>query len=71
MCEKFMDKIYFVTVDKDKIVFYLIDKPIKTVNMMHIVEISRDMIRLGIEKETKTTKELNRLFVSKIKLAYA
>ena len=31
MCEKFMNKIYCVTVDKDKIVFYLIDKPIKTV----------------------------------------
>ena len=38
--------------------------------MMHVIEISRDVIILGIEKETKTTKELNRLFVLKIKLAY-
>ena len=40
MCEKFMDEKYCAMVDKDKIVFYLIDKPIKGVKMMHIIEIS-------------------------------
>ena len=63
MSEKFVDEKYHVTVDKDKIVFYLIDKSIKGVKMKHIIEISRDMIILGIEKETKTMKELNRIFV--------
>ena len=58
-----MDEKYYVTVDKDKIAFYLIDKPIKGVKMKHIIEISRDMIILGIEKETKTMKELNTIFV--------
>ena len=62
-CENFMDEKYCVTVDKDKIVFYLIDKPIKGVKMKHIIEISRDMIILGIEKEAKTMKELNTIFV--------
>ena len=36
-CENFMDEKYCVTVDKDKIVFYLIDKPIKGVKMKHII----------------------------------
>ena len=58
-----MDEKYYVMVDKDKIAFYLIDKPIKGVKMKHIIEISRDMIILGIEKETKTMKELNTIFV--------
>ena len=62
-CENFMDEKYYVTVDKDKIVFYLIDKPIKGLKMKHIIEISRDMIILGIEKEAKTMKELNTIFV--------
>ena len=35
-----MDEKYCAMVDKDKIVFYLIDKPIKGVKMMHIIEIS-------------------------------
>ena len=63
ICQKFMDEKYYVTVDKEKIVFYLIDKPIKGVKMKHIIEISRDMIILGIEKETKTMNELNTIFV--------
>ena len=61
--EKFMDEKFDVKVDKDKIVFYLINKPIKGVKMKHIIEISRDMIILGIEKETKTMNELNTIFV--------
>ena len=47
-----MDEKYYVTVDKDKIAFYLIDKPIKGVKMKH-----------SIEKETKTMNELNTIFV--------
>ena len=63
ICEKFMNEKYYVKVDEDKIVFYLINKPIKGVKMKHIIEISRDMIILGIEKETKTMNELNTIFV--------
>ena len=63
ICEKFMNEKYYVKVDEDKIVFYLINKPIKDVKMKHIIEISRDMIILGIEKETKTMNELNTIFV--------
>ena len=63
VCKKFMNEKYYVTVDKDKIVFYLIDKPIKGVKMKHVIEISRDMMILGIEKEAKTMKELNTIFL--------
>ena len=62
-CENVIYERYYVTVDKDKIAFYSIDKPIKDVKMKHIIEIPRDMIILGIEKETKTMKELNTIFV--------
>ena len=40
MCERFMDEKYCAMVDKDKIVFCLIDKPTKGVKMMHIIEVS-------------------------------
>ena len=52
-----MDKKYRVKTDKDNIVFYLISKPIKGFRMMHMIEISRDMITLAIEKETKALNE--------------
>ena len=45
---------YYENVDKDKIVFYLMHKPIKGVKIKHMIEISREMITLAIEKETKT-----------------
>ena len=61
--EKFMDEKFDVKVDKDKIVFYLINKPIKGVKMKRMIEISREMIILGIKKETKTMNELNTIFV--------
>ena len=58
-----MSEKFDVKVDKDKIVFYLINKPIKGVKMMRMIEISREMIILGIKKETKTMNELNTIFV--------
>ena len=58
MCEKFMDEKYYVKTDKDKIVFYLICKPIKGFKMKHMIEISKDVITLAIEKETKTMNEV-------------
>ena len=61
--EKFMDEKFDVKVDKDKIVFYLINKPIKGVKMKRMIEISREMIILGIKKEAKTMNELNTIFV--------
>ena len=54
MCKKFMDEKYYVKTDKDKIVFYLIRKPIKGFKMKHMIEISKDVITLAIEKEIKT-----------------
>ena len=53
-----MNENYYVKVDKDKILFYLIRKPLKGVKMKHMIEVSRDMIILGIEKETKTMDEV-------------
>ena len=58
MCEKFMDEKYYVKTDKDKIVFYLIRKPIKGFKMKHMIEISKDVITLAVEKETKTMNEV-------------
>ena len=58
ICNKFMNDKYYVKVDKDKIVFYLIRKPLKSVKMKHMIESSRDVITLAIEKETKTMNEV-------------
>ena len=58
-----MSEKFDVKVDKDKILFYLINKPIKGVKMKRMIEISREMIILGIKKETKTVNELNTIFV--------
>ena len=52
-----MNEKYYVKVDKDKVVFYLISKPIKDFKMKDMIEISKDMIILAIEKETKTMNE--------------
>ena len=49
-----MNEKYSVKINKDKIVFYLIRKPIKEFEMKHMIEISKDVIILAIEKETKT-----------------
>ena len=57
LCEKFMNKKYYVKIDKDKIVFYLICKPIKDFKMKNMIEISRDVITLAIEKEINTINE--------------
>ena len=45
-----MNEKYYEKVDKDKIVFYLIHKPIKVVKIKHMIEISREIITLTIEK---------------------
>ena len=45
-----MNEKYYEKVDKDKIVFYLIHKPIKGVKIKHMIEISREIITLTIEK---------------------
>ena len=49
-----MNEKYYVKVDKDKIVFYLISEPTKGFKVKHMIEISKDVIILAIEKETKT-----------------
>ena len=54
VCEKLMNESYYEKVDKDKIVFYLIHKPIKGVKIKHMVEISREIITLAIEKKPRT-----------------
>ena len=69
ICKKFMSEKFDVKVDKDKIVFYLINKPIKGVKMKRMIEISREMIILGIKKETKTMNELNTIFVLENKIS--
>ena len=53
-----MNEKYYEKVDQDNIVFYLINKPIKGVKMKHMIEISREMITLAIEKETRTINEV-------------
>ena len=58
ICEKVMNEKYYEKVDKDEIVFYLIHKPIKGVKMKHMIEISREMITLATEKETRTMNEV-------------
>ena len=62
--EKFMNEKYYVNVDKDKMVFYLIPKLIKGVNLKPMIKISRENIILGREKETKTMNKLITIFVS-------
>ena len=64
ICEKFMNEKYYVNVDKDKMVFYLIPKLIKGVNLKPMIKISRENIILGREKETKTMNKLITIFVS-------
>ena len=58
ICDNFMNEKYYEKVDKDGIVFYLINKPIKVVKMEHVIEISRVMIILAIEKETRIMNEV-------------
>ena len=58
ICGNFMNEKYYEKVDKDGIVFYLINKPIKVVKMEHVIEISRVMIILAIEKETRIMNEV-------------
>ena len=53
-----MNEKYYEKVDKDGIVFYLINKPIKVVKMEHAIEISRVMIILAMEKETRIMNEV-------------
>ena len=64
ICEKFMNEKYYLNVDKDKMVFYLIPKLIKGVKLKPMIEISRENIILGIEKETKTMNKLITMFAS-------
>ena len=64
ICEKFMNEKYYVNVDKDKMVFYLIPKLIKGVKLKPMIKISRENIILGREKETKTMNKLITIFVS-------
>ena len=66
ICEKFMNEKYYENVDKNKIVFYSIHKPIKGVKIMYMIEISTDLIILSIEKKpkkTKTMNEVNTIFI--------
>ena len=51
ICEKFMNEKYYEKVDKDRIIFYSIHKPIKDVKIKHMIEMSKDMITLTIEKK--------------------
>ena len=62
--EKFMNEKYYLNVDKDKMIFYLIPKLIKGVKLKPMIEISRENIILGIEKETKTMNKLITMFAS-------
>ena len=73
ICEKFMDEKYYVETDKDNIVFYLIRKPIKGFKVKHIIEISKDVIILAIEKETKALNECITIYIidNQIKLNIA
>ena len=64
ICEKFMNEKYYLNVDKDKMVFYLIPKLIKGVKLKPMIKISRENIILGREKETKTMNKLITIFVS-------
>ena len=57
ICEKFMNEKYRVKIDKDMTVIHLIRKSMKGFKMKHMIEISRDVITLAIEKETKTMNE--------------
>ena len=68
-----MNEKYYVKVDKDKIVFYLIRKPMKGFKMKHMIEISKDMIILATEKETKTMNDVITICIidSQIKLSIA
>ena len=40
---------------QDGIIFYSIHKPIKDVKIKHMIEMSKDIIKLTIEKKTKNT----------------
>ena len=73
ICEKFMNEKYYVETDKDNIVFYLIRKPLKGFKVKHIIEISKDMIILAIEKETKALNECITIYIidNQIKLNIA
>ena len=73
ICEKFMDEKYYVETDKDNIVFYLIRKPLKGFKVKHIIEISKDVIILAIEKETKALNECITIYIidNQIKLNIA
>ena len=54
MNEKFYEKL-----DWDKIVLYSIYKPMKGLKRIHRIAISRDMISLNTEKQTKSMKQDN------------
>ena len=56
ICEKFMNEKY-EKIDKDTIVFYSICKPMERFKITYMIEISKDMITLAINKETKTMNE--------------
>ena len=58
ICEKFMNEKCYENVDKNKIVFYSIHKPIKDVKIMYMIEISTDLIILSIEKKNKKKQRL-------------
>ena len=64
ICEKFMDEKYYAETDKDNIVFYLIRKPLKGFKMKHIIELSKDVIILAIEKETKALNECITMYIT-------
>ena len=64
ICEKFMDEKYYAETDKDNIVFYLIRKPLKGFKMKHIIELSKDVIILAIEKETKALNECITIYIT-------
>ena len=68
-----MNEKYYVKVDKDKVVFYLIRKPMKGFKMKHMIEILKDMIILATEKETKTMNDVITICIidSQIKLSIA
>ena len=52
-----MNEKYYERVDKDKIVFYSIHKPIKGIKIMYMTEISRDL-KKTIEKLQKKKQKL-------------
>ena len=53
VCEKFTNEKFYEKLDRDKIALYSIYKSMKGLKRIHRIAISRDMISLNTEKQTK------------------